>query len=140
MNIQFGHPDGKLTGVALRGSNYPRKGVLLLHPHPLYGGDMNSHVIRALEDALSHGGFTTLRFDFRGVHPSDGAYTGLAGAIIDATSALAFLREELSIDQLGLIGYSFGGSTALGLAQNTELDFLVTISASLAILKESELD
>ncbi|MHA1908863.1 MAG: alpha/beta hydrolase, partial [Candidatus Thorarchaeota archaeon] len=38
------------------------------------------------------------------------------------------------------IGYSFGGSTALGLAQNTELDFLVTISASLAILKESELD
>ncbi|MCK5240653.1 MAG: dienelactone hydrolase family protein [Candidatus Thorarchaeota archaeon] len=140
MRIQFKHEDGRLNGVAIRGAVHPSKGVLLLHPHPLYGGDMNSHVVRFLEEALSSIGLTTLRFDFRGTGSSVGQYSGLNGSIIDALSAITFMKEELDVEQLGVIGYSFGGSVTLGLITRMKPDFIVTMSASLNLLSESGVD
>ncbi len=101
---------------------------------------MNSHVVRFLEEALSSIGLTTLRFDFRGTGSSVGQYSGLNGSIIDALSAITFMKEELDVEQLGVIGYSFGGSVTLGLITRMKPDFIVTMSASLNLLSESGVD
>jgi hypothetical protein len=43
------------------------QGVVITHPHPLYGGDMDNPVVAAIRLAFRRKGFTTLRFNFRGV-------------------------------------------------------------------------
>src|SRR5215468_6879900 len=49
-------------------------GVVLCHPHPLYGGSMLTPVILTVEAAFHEAGFTTLAFNFRGVGGSEGAH------------------------------------------------------------------
>jgi len=46
-------------------------GVVLCHPHPLYGGNINNNVIYGLAEYLSNKGVVCLRFNFRGVNDSD---------------------------------------------------------------------
>jgi len=50
-----------------------RGGVILCHPHP-HGGDMGHPVITTAAEAASQEGFSTLRFNFRGVGESGGSY------------------------------------------------------------------
>jgi uncharacterized protein len=90
-------------------------GVVLCHPHPLYGGNMDNNVIMAVSGALADRGIAALRFNFRGVGSSEGSYGEGIGEEADALAALAYLagREEVDASRLGLIGYSFGGMVAL---------------------------
>jgi alpha/beta superfamily hydrolase len=84
-------------------------GVVLCHPHPLYGGDMdNPVVVRAAEVAQGQG-LATLRFNFRGVGASGGTHGGGAAEMEDVRTALARLGSVLSAGvRMGLLGYSFG--------------------------------
>jgi alpha/beta superfamily hydrolase len=91
-------------------------GVVVCHPHPRYGGDMNSGVVAGLAECLQASGIAALRFNHRGVAGSEGEFAGGGdGALADARSAL----EELSLDErvdatrVGIAGYSFGASVAL---------------------------
>lgn len=90
-------------------------GVVLCHPHPLYGGTMDNNVIHAACRALADKGITSLRFNFRGVGQSEGSHDAGEGEAEDALAALSFLagREEADRDRIGLMGYSFGGAVAL---------------------------
>ncbi len=90
-------------------------GVVLCHPHPLYGGSMDNNVLFALSAALTGRGVASLCFNFRGVGQSEGRYDGAQGEIDDALAATAFLAGLAGIDPagLGLAGYSFGGAIAL---------------------------
>ena len=85
-------------------------GVVICHPHPLYGGDMNNNVVLGVKGALQTEGFVTLRFNFRGVNLSEGAYNEGKGEVDDVTSAVSFLRSQPMVDRdrLFLVGYSFG--------------------------------
>lgn len=83
------------------------KGAVVTHPHPLYGGDMHSNVVEAVAAAYGRAGFTTLRFNFRGVGRSEGAHDNGEGEQEDVKSALRFLAEE-GASTLHLAGYSFG--------------------------------
>jgi alpha/beta superfamily hydrolase len=83
--------------------------VVICHPHPLYGGSMWNNVVEAVEDAFFLAGYTTLKFNFRGVGASTGAYDGGEGEIRDVAAASAFARESIGGDgTLILAGYSFG--------------------------------
>jgi len=97
------------------GSPGPCPGVVLCHPHPLYGGDMDNNVILAVSRALTGEGIACLRFNFRGVGRSGGSFAGGTGEKDDARAALSFLarREEIDPDRIGILGYSFGGMVAL---------------------------
>ncbi|NLA26279.1 MAG: alpha/beta fold hydrolase [Firmicutes bacterium] len=90
-------------------------GVVICHPHPLYGGSMDNNVIHTISSALAEKGIASLSFNFRGVGRSEGKHDGGQGEIDDALAAIAFLAEYKGIDsgRLGLAGYSFGGSIAL---------------------------
>ena len=81
--------------------------VVVTHPHPLYGGDMNNNVVESVVRAYVENGYTTLRFNFRGVGGSEGGYDNGTGEQEDVTAAVAYLcgLGKTSID---LAGYSFG--------------------------------
>jgi len=48
--------------------------ALILHPHPQFGGTMNNQVVYHLYYAFQRRGFSVLRFNFRGVGRSQGAF------------------------------------------------------------------
>ena len=92
----------------------PRAAVVLCHPHPQYGGTMQSIVISALFAALPSAGFTTLRFNFRGVGGSTGAYDHGRGERDDARAAVHALADRApGGTPLVLAGWSFGADVAL---------------------------
>ena len=62
---------GLEAGLALGRGSY---GVVLAHPHPLYGGDMRNPVITAMMHVFQEYSWSTLRFNFRGVGASCGTY------------------------------------------------------------------
>jgi uncharacterized protein len=108
-----------VDGVALEGElarleGTARAGAVLCHPHPQFGGSMRSIVIGALFAALPAAGFMCLRFNFRGVEASEGAFDEGRGERDDARAAIAALRAELTPGlPLVLAGWSFGADVAL---------------------------
>lgn len=88
--------------------------VPICHPHPQYGGSMHNNVVEAVADALTQRGIAALRFNFRGVGGSTGAFDNGAGEARDVLAALAWLAEqpEVDRDRVGLAGYSFGAAVA----------------------------
>ncbi|MCC6763680.1 MAG: alpha/beta fold hydrolase [Deltaproteobacteria bacterium] len=88
-------------------------GVVVCHPHPQFGGSMENDLVRALTRALGAAGFATLRFDFRGVGSSGGAYDDGRGEVDDVRAAAVLLRGRLDGGRVSLAGYSFGSVMAL---------------------------
>ncbi|HOE16916.1 MAG TPA: CocE/NonD family hydrolase [Syntrophorhabdaceae bacterium] len=120
--------DHTLEGVLRPGSR--GAGVVICHPHPLYGGDMNNNVVRAMEEGFSRQGYTTLIFNFRGVGGSGGEYDEGEGEVRDAIAASEHLRQHLDPDnRIMCAGYSFGAwvvSRAALQVQGLEGLFLVS--------------
>lgn len=102
--------------------------VLVLHPHPQYGGDMGNHVVTAICGAMAARGATTLRFNFRGAGRSQGAYDDGRGESDDARAALEALRDAAPGAKVVLAGYSFGAMIAAGVAPGAEAAALVLVS------------
>src|SRR3990170_8822311 len=99
-------------------STVPAPGVVVCHPHPQYGGDMQNNVVVAACEALAARGFAALRFNFRGVGASEGTFDRGVGERDDARAALAHLASlpEVDPERVGLIGYSFGALVAAEVA------------------------
>lgn len=84
-----------------------QKAVIVCHPHPLYGGSMDNPVVIAIIDSFFEKGYTTLRFNFRGVGNSTGAFDDGIAEQDDVLAALAMLVED-GFTKIVLVGYSFG--------------------------------
>jgi hypothetical protein len=89
-------------------------GVVVCHPHPLYGGNMDNNVVMAVCQALVERSIAALRFNFRGVGRSLGKFEQGVGEKEDVRAALSFLEAKTS--RLGLAGYSFGATVAISVA------------------------
>ncbi len=83
------------------------RGVVITHPHPLYGGDMHNHVVAAVRDVYHSAGYSTLRFNFRGTGRSQGRHGDGIGEQKDVIGAVCYL-EKMGITAVDLCGYSFG--------------------------------
>jgi uncharacterized protein len=83
------------------------RAVVIAHPHPLYGGDMHNAVVTTIADLYAQMGWTTLRFNFRGVGDSQGSYDNGIGEQADLQAAIGFLNST-GFDRIDLAGYSFG--------------------------------
>jgi hypothetical protein len=110
--ISFLSGDYKLEGMFAKVSG--DKGVVITHPHPLYGGDMYNPVVNTITSAYQKNGFATLRFNFRGVGKSQGNYDDGTGEQKDVNSAILYL-SEMGIKKIDLAGYSFGAWVNAGL-------------------------
>ena len=92
---------------ALISESQTRNAVVVTHPHPLYGGEMHNNVVESVVRAYGQKGYTTLRFNFRGVGKSEGGYDNGTGEQEDVRAAVAFLGG-LGKTSIDLAGYSFG--------------------------------
>lgn len=113
----------------------PSPAVAVCHPHPLYGGDMQSEVVVSICERLAVGGIAALRFNFRGVGRSEGSFGGGEAEQEDVRGAVTYLRESGPVDSenLGLVGYSFGAAVALSTAE-PGVRALAAVSPPLAAL------
>ncbi len=124
-------PEGvaRLTPIILQGSAGRLEALLqerdshdhaitavVCHPHPLYGGTLHNKVAHRVASALFGMGVAVLRFNFRGVGASEGAFDQGRGELEDAQAALAFLRERYPGARRWIAGFSFGSWVASRLA------------------------
>lgn len=125
-------------GVTLEGRFLPGTtggGVVIAHPHPLFGGSMDNNVVWTAVRAFENRGWATLRFNFRGVGRSTGAYGGGLEEVEDVAAALNFLRSRTPGPHL-LVGYSFGAYVAArALLQDLAVDGAVLISPPVAFME-----
>lgn len=105
-------PAGRLE-AALRVAPKPRGAAVLAHPHPLHGGTLHNPVMFHSDRALHREGFTTLRFNFRGVGSSDGAHDAGRGEVEDLAACVSWIRGIAGNAPLLTVGYSFGSWCAL---------------------------
>lgn len=97
--------DIDLEGVLHRDS--ASRAVVVSHPHPLYGGNMQNPVVTAIAAVYQEMGWSTLRFNFRGVGASEGKFNEGRGEQDDLQGAVNYLNS-LNFSQIDLAGYSFG--------------------------------
>jgi hypothetical protein len=111
----------------------PAPGVVVCHPHPQYGGDMDNNAVLAACAGLAERGIAALRFNFRGAGASDGAFDQGEGEQDDVRAALVRLATQPEVDgkRIGLAGYSFGAMVAAEVASG-ELRALALVSPSVA--------
>jgi uncharacterized protein len=102
-----------LEGEIARAEGAARATCVLCHPHPQYGGSMRSLVISELFRALPAAGVTALRFNFRGVEASTGAWSAGNGERVDVAAAVAVAAALEPGRPLVLAGWSFGADMAL---------------------------
>jgi alpha/beta superfamily hydrolase len=128
--VIFNGPDGRLEGRyhPSKRSNAPI--ALLLHPHPQHGGTMNNKIVYALYQAFRKLDFTVLRFNFRGVGRSQGAYDRGEGELSDAASALDWMQSyNPNAEQCWVAGFSFGAWIGMQLLmRRPEIDGFVSIA------------
>ncbi len=132
--LKFLVDDTELTGILEKPSPAIQSVVIILHPHPLYGGDMHNPVVTKLSNAILSARYATFRFNFRGVS-NRSEYHGLAGAVDDVLHAAKILNEQ-HLQISGIAGYSFGGSTALRYSSLYDIGFLISVSSSLVLYEE----
>ena len=109
----------------------PVPGVVVVHPHPQYGGDMYNGVVQAVCEATLSVGAAALRFNFRGVGGSEGAFDNSIGEQQDVGAALDYLRSLPEVDAgcVALCGYSFGAMVAVRYAhERTDLAAVVSVA------------
>ena len=115
--ISFESKGVTLEGVVAvpEGDVGPLAGVVICHPHPLRGGNMDNNVVLSVAYALTQSGFATLRFNFRGVGNSGGEHTEGKLEANDALAALDVLKAWRDVDggRVGVAGYSFGSRVVL---------------------------
>ena len=83
----------------------PRGVAILAHPHPLFGGTMDNKVVQTLARAFTQCGWTTVRFNFRGVGASAGVHDEGRGELQDL---LAVVQQVAPQGPIALAGFSFG--------------------------------
>jgi alpha/beta superfamily hydrolase len=104
------------------------RGAVVTHPHPLYGGDMHNNVVEAVCKAYRENGYSTLRFNFRGVGQSEGGYEEGIGERDDVEAALDYLSDS-GKEEIDLAGYSFGSwINALGVNRYKKVRRVIMIS------------
>jgi uncharacterized protein len=88
----------------------PRGSAVICHPHPQHGGTMDNKVVQTLARAFVQLGWRSVRFNFRGVGASVGAWDDGVGEIDDALAVLAPIR--VAGEPFMLAGFSFGAYVA----------------------------
>lgn len=91
--------DKPANDAALRGT------AVIAHPHPLFGGTMHNKVVQTVARAFVQCGWQAVRFNFRGVGASAGAYDEGRGELDDL---LAVVSQTANAQPLALAGFSFG--------------------------------
>lgn len=130
--VIFNGPAGRLEGryQPSKQKTAPIAIVLHPHPHPKFGGTMNNKIVYDLFYMFVERGFTTLRFNFRGVGRSQGEFDHGAGELSDAAAALDWV-QSMHPDARGcwVAGFSFGSWIGMQLLmRRPEIEGFISIA------------
>lgn len=122
--------EGRLEGRYVPSQNERAPIAVLLHPHPQHGGTMHNKVIYTLNQCFLQRGFTTLRFNFRGVGRSQGSFARGEGELTDAASALDWLQTyNANASGCWVAGFSFGAWIGMQLLmRRPEIDRFIAVA------------
>jgi len=114
--FDFRGPAGRVEAILMLPEAPPVAAAVVCHAHPLHGGTMHFKVVFRAAKALQSAGLAVLRFNFRGVGRSEGAYDHGTGEQEDARAALFEAQDRVPGVPLVLGGFSFGSMVALRVA------------------------
>src|SRR5579862_4109 len=107
----------------------PRGIALVSHPHPLQGGTLDNKVVQTLAKTFFALGYVAVRFNFRGVGGSGGAFDEGIGETEDALAVLGDTRRTLGESlPLALAGFSFGAFVQTRVASRVQAEGLVLVA------------
>jgi len=109
----------------------PAVGVVC-HPHPQHQGTMLNKVVHTISRALNDLRIPALRFNFRGVGASEGAYADGVGETEDALAVADWALRRFPGADLWLAGFSFGGAVAIRAAVGSPCRQLVSVAPPVA--------
>jgi alpha/beta superfamily hydrolase len=110
-------PAGRLEALieppVLQPNQPLRAAVVFAHPLPIDGGTMHTKVVYRGTKGLASLGCAVLRFNFRGVGASEGAWDNGVGELADYRAALDAMENIYPDTELWAAGFSFGSYVAL---------------------------
>lgn len=106
-------PAGPLEVVWNMPDGPPRAAAILAHPLPTAGGTMHTKVVFQAAKGLARIGCVVLRFNFRGVGLSAGAWDDGQGERDDYKAAVDYMAEAYPGLETWAAGFSFGSYVAL---------------------------
>lgn len=107
--VIFNGPAGRIEG-RYQPPKYKNAPIaIILHPHPQFGGTMNNQIVYNMFYMFAQRGCAVLRFNFRGVGRSQGAFDHGPGELSDAAAALDWVQTfNPEARECWIAGFSFG--------------------------------
>lgn len=115
-------------------------GIVVCHPHPLFGGNMDSPLVFGICRELAQHGIASMRFNFRA---SGADAPGMvASATREAAVAFDVIRQWdfVNPNRCAIAGHSFGAAAVLrALPDLSAAKAFVLIAPPLSAVRESEI-
>jgi alpha/beta superfamily hydrolase len=128
-------PEGVLEALLESpGAEVGSRIAILCHPHPEYQGTMHNKVVHTLARSMNDLGWSALRFNFRGVGNSEGAYGHGEGEMSDLIAVADYARLRWSGITIWLAGFSFGAVVAARVAMVIKPERLISIAPAVNVL------
>lgn len=120
LEVAVDPPEGEVAPLPLT--------VIVCHPLSTEGGSLNNKVVTMAARSVRELGAKTVRFNFRGVGNSAGAFDQGEGERQDLLAVVAWVREQRPGDDLWLAGFSFGAYVSLRAAHEVQPEGLISIA------------
>ena len=122
-----------------------RGAILCLHPLPTAGGMMDSHIYKKAANRLpAMSGITVVRFNTRGTISEIGSSTGEfdngKAEGLDVAAMLSYCFDTLALENVWVVGWSFGTDLALQHAKDLRHKGLILLSPPLRTTTDDQLD
>lgn len=112
-------PAGRIEGLLDMPAGVVTPAVAVIcHPHPQHQGTQLNKVVHTISRSLNELGVPAIRFNFRGVGASEGAYAGGMGETEDLIAVAEWARNRFPQADLWLAGFSFGAAVAIRAAEH----------------------
>jgi len=133
-----------LVGEIARPIEKSNGAILMLHPLPTAGGMMDSHVYKKASNRLpAMAGINVVRFNTRGTTSEAGTSTGhfdnAVSERFDVEAMIDYCFDELKLENLWVVGWSFGTDLALKFAHDKRVKGLILLSPPLRYSTEDDL-
>ena len=133
-----------LVGEIARTLDKPTGSILMLHPLPTAGGMMDSHVYKKAANRLpALAGINVVRFNTRGTTSEAGTSTGHFDNAIseryDVEAMINYCIDDLKLENLWIVGWSFGTDLALKFAKDKRHKGLILLSPPLRFSTDEDL-
>ena len=127
--LTFDGPAGRIEALLDTPAGHLASAVAVIcHPHPQHQGSMLNKVVHTLSRALNDLHMPAMRFSFRGVGASEGAYADGLGETDDTLAVADFVQRRFPDTELWLAGFSFGAAVAVCAASRTACRQLISVA------------